>query len=149
MLLFGVVMAAGFVYGIITSQRHALVGTSGLQAVLFVVLGLYFGHFWTTRGQTLAMQTWRIRLALPDGQPVTRSRATARYLLSWLWFAPALLFLQLGGYKSSSAVTLALGIGVVVYAGLSRLRRDRQFLHDALCGTRLVDVATSTTLPER
>jgi uncharacterized RDD family membrane protein YckC len=91
-LLFGVVMAAGFVYSTITQQRHALVGTTGLQVVIFLVLGLYFVRAWSRGGQTLAMQTWQIRLVLQDGSPVPRGRAIARYLLSWLWFLPALLF---------------------------------------------------------
>jgi uncharacterized RDD family membrane protein YckC len=58
-LLFGVVMVAGLVYGIATGQRHALVGTTGLQVFTFVVLGCYFVFLWSRSGQTLAMQTWQ------------------------------------------------------------------------------------------
>ena len=41
-LLFGVVMIAGLAYGVITQQRHALAGSTGLQIVLVLVLGAYF-----------------------------------------------------------------------------------------------------------
>jgi len=42
-LLFGVVWAAGLVYSLAIGQRNAMTGQSGMQAVLFLVLGLYFG----------------------------------------------------------------------------------------------------------
>ena len=68
-------------------------GRQGLQAALFVVLGLYFSWFWSHGGQTLAMKAWHIRLVRADGSPVPIGRAMARYLVGWLWFAPALLSL--------------------------------------------------------
>ena len=40
-LLFGVVMAAGLLYSIATSQRNALQGRLGLVLFLFAVLGSY------------------------------------------------------------------------------------------------------------
>jgi uncharacterized RDD family membrane protein YckC len=137
-LLFGVVMTAGLVYALATEQRHALVGALGLQLFLFVVLAVYFVYFWSRRGQTLAMQTWHIRLVGADGRPPGRLQATARFLLAWLWFLPALLALSLAGLKGgwvSAAVLLA---GVLGYAALTRLHPSRQYLHDVLCGTRLV-----------
>ena len=68
-------MAAGLVYGVATQQRHALVGALGLRVFLFLVLGVYFVWFWSRSGQTLAMQTWHIRLVTREGRPVTRLRA--------------------------------------------------------------------------
>lgn len=138
-LLFGVVMAAGFAYSTITQQRHALHGMAGLQAVLFAVLGLYFIVCWRARGQTLAMQTWRIRLVDRHGQRVGWGRALARYTLSWIWFAPALLAVKYSGLKGSGITFTLLSVGVLTYALLSRLRHDRQFWHDVACGTRLVE----------
>lgn len=140
-LLFGVVMLAGLLYSVFTNQRHALVGTAGLQAFLFVVLALYFVGFWARQGQTLAMRTWHIRLIDRSGCAPGAGRALVRYLLAWLWFAPALLALSvvdIQGTGSSAIAFAALGTGVIVYAGLSRLHPQRQFLHDALCGTRLI-----------
>ena len=49
-LLFGVVMIAGYLYATLTQQRHALQGHSGLQGFLFVVLGDLF---------RLVLEPWR------------------------------------------------------------------------------------------
>jgi uncharacterized RDD family membrane protein YckC len=137
-LLFGVVMVAGLVYGTVTGQRHALVGLHGLQAFLFVVLGGYFVHFWSRSGQTLAMQTWHVRLVTVGGLPVGRWRAACRYLLAWLWFTPALVTVWLTGLKGPAPTFTALFAGVIAYASLAWLHPGRQFWHDAACGTRLV-----------
>jgi uncharacterized RDD family membrane protein YckC len=137
-LLFGVVMLAGLVYGVATQQRHALVGSTGLQVFLFGVLGLYFVFFWVRSGQTLAMLTWNVRLVTEQGHPVRPMRALLRYLLAWLWFLPALAGLWLAGLKGGGTATVVLLTGVFAYAALARLHPDRQFLHDVLCGTRLV-----------
>ena len=138
-LLFGIVMAAGFVYAIATGQRNALVGQHGLQLSLFVVLGAYFAWFWSHSGQTLAMQTWHIRLVGRDGGRVSALRASARYLCAYLWFMPALVSVRLAGLSHSGGATFgALAIGVLAYAALAWLHPQRQYWHDAVCGTRLV-----------
>lgn len=139
-LLFGVLMIAGYLYSSLTQQRHALQGTAGLQAFLFVVLGIYFGWFWSRSGQTLAMKAWHIRVVAADGRGLSQARALARYALAWLWFLPALLSLHFAGLKSGAAIVAALAAGVAGYATLALLRPDRQFWHDVVCGTRLVDV---------
>lgn len=137
-LLLGVVMIAGLFYGVLTDQRHAMLGRPGLQATLFLVLGAYFTWFWSHGGQTLAMKTWRIRLLRADGAPVRTLRALARYVLAWLWIAPALLSLWMLPGVGSGAVLAVLAAGVLAYASLALLRTDRQFWHDTVCGTRLV-----------
>ena len=138
-LLFGVLMTAGLLYAGLTHQRNAMLGRHGLQSFLFVVLGVYFTWFWSRGGQTVAMKTWRIRLVCADGAPVPPFRAMSRYLLGWLWFVPALLLLWLGGAASTGPIFAALGFGIVAYAALTWLNPDRQFWHDVVCGTRLVD----------
>jgi len=137
-LLFGVLMIAGLVYGVATRQQHALVGTTGLQVFTFVVLGTYFVFLWSRSGQTLAMQTWHIRLVTHDGRPVGRLRALCRYLLAWLWFLPALAALWWSGLKGGGVAFVALLTGVLAYAALAWLHPQRQFWHDAVCGTRLI-----------
>lgn len=139
-LLFGVVVIAGLVYAALSQQRHALQGTAGLQAMLFVVIGAYFVVFWSRGGQTLPMRTWQLRVERRDGAPLTPGRALVRYLFSWLWFLPALGSLRLAGVRSVALVFVALLAGVAAYALLARLRADRQFLHDVVAGTRLVDL---------
>lgn len=144
-LLFGVLMAAGLVYATVTGQRNAMVGRHGLQAFLFIVLGLYFSWFWTHGGQTLAMKTWRIRLVRADGASVSLPRAWLRYALAWLWFAPALMWLWLEDGTGLAPSVATLIVGVIIYAGLTWLLPGRQFWHDVVCGTRLVDVRTART----
>jgi uncharacterized RDD family membrane protein YckC len=103
----------------------ALVGDSShgwrrhlLQAYVLIVAGGYFVGFWTRGGQTLAMKTWRIRLVRADGGGLTRARALHRYVLSLLSF-------------------FALGLGFA----WALFDRDRQFLHDRLAGTAIVDAS--------
>jgi uncharacterized RDD family membrane protein YckC len=88
------------------------------RAWIVGVLGLYFGWFWTRGGQTLPMRTWRLRVVEADGAPLRPGRAAYRYLLAW----PSVL---------------AAGAGLA----WALVDRDRQFLHDRLAGTRLVQVA--------
>jgi uncharacterized RDD family membrane protein YckC len=137
-LLFGVVMIAGYLFSTLTQQRHALTGRHGLQAFLFIVLGIYFVWFWSHGGQTVAMRAWHIRLVDRHGAPVTQPRAFARYLLSWLWFMPALGLTWLSGLSGAGPVFGVLAVGVLTYALLTRLHPERQFFHDAVAGTRLV-----------
>ncbi len=144
-LLFGVVMAAGLLYGVATKQRHALVGSTGLKVFLFLVLGLYFLHFWTRSGQTLAMLTWHIKLVGPDGVRVSAARALVRYVLSWLWFLPALAAVHFSGLKGAGPTLAVLVAGVLAYALLARMRQDKQFWHDAVCQTRLVSTPPPPT----
>lgn len=135
-LLFGVVFMAGYLFSVLTQMHHPLQGRYGLQAFLFLVFGIYFTWFWH-KGQTLAMKTWHIRLVDSQGQPVTQSRALKRYILSWIWFLPPLLvgfFMQLSAIDIS---VLLLG-WVPIWAILARFHPQKQFLHDAWAGTRLI-----------
>ncbi len=138
-LLFGVVMIAGLVYSGLTQQRHALHGRAGLMAFLFVVLGIYFAWFWSRAGQTVAMKAWHIRLVAADGALVSQTRALLRYTLAWLWFLPAMAAVYSAGLRGKGEIAAALLVGVLAYAALAWLRPDRQFWHDVVCGTRLVD----------
>ena len=137
-LLFGVLMTAGFLYSTMTQQRHALQGQTGLQAFLFVVLAIYCVGFWSHGGQTVAMKAWHLRLVTHDGRPVGQWRALARFLASWLWFVPALAAAHLAALHSGAQMFTLLAVGVVAYALLALAHPQRQFWHDALCGTRLV-----------
>lgn len=139
-LLFGVLMIAGYLFAGLTQQRHALVGRGYLQIFLFLVLGIYFVWFWSHGGQTVAMKAWRIRLLTHDGQPVSQPRALARYLLCWLWFVPALIVNAWVAGHGAAVTFGTLALGVVLYGLLVLVNPSRDFLHDAICRTRLVPV---------
>lgn len=138
MLMFGVVFIAGYLFGTLTQTRNALDNRHGLQLFVFLVCGIYFVWFWH-KGQTLAMKTWHIRVVDRAGRPVTQARALLRYLLAWVWFVPPLAVLALLELPAGPIALVLIG-WVLAWALLSRLRRDRQFWHDAWAGTRLVDV---------
>ena len=142
-LLFGVLMIAGYLFSGLTQQRHALVGRAGLQLFLFVVLGIYFVWFWSHGGQTVAMKTWHIRLVTLEGTTVPQRRALARYVASWCWFMPALLGVWFSGTRSLGVVFCSLIAGILAYAAAARLNRDKQFLHDLICSTRLISTLST------
>lgn len=136
LLLFGVIFIAGYLFGTLSQTRHALDNRLGLQAFLFLVVGIYFTWFWH-RGQTLAMKTWHVRVVDAQGRPLSQQRALLRYLLSWLWFAPPLLVTWPLGLPAPEIAVLTMG-WIAVWALLSRFHPQRQFLHDALARTRLI-----------
>lgn len=138
-LLFGVVMIAGYLFSALTQQTHALKGREALQAFLCLVLGIYFGWFWSRGGQTVAMRAWHIRLVDIEGRPVGQARALARYLASYVWFVPALASASVLHWVDTGALFGWMMLWALAYAGSTRLRPDRQYWHDVLCGTRLID----------
>jgi uncharacterized RDD family membrane protein YckC len=85
------------------------------------------------------MQTWRIRLVAADGARISQARALARYIACCIaWFAPAMgvaATLHLGPWPTLVAAVF----GIVIYALLALAAPGRQFWHDIVCGTRLVD----------
>lgn len=147
MLLFGVMVSSGLVYFIAAYWLTGLAPgdmnlhpqlKSGLQAISFLVLGLYFIWMWH-RGQTLAMKTWRITMTDLLGQKVSHKMAFKRYMASWLWFLPPMAA-SVPLHLSVVETALLTSAWVVLWALLSRLHPQRQFWHDALAGTRLVAV---------
>ena len=147
MLLFGVMVSSGLVYfiaaywltGIAPGDMniHPLL-KSGLQAISFLVLGVYFIWMWH-RGQTLAMKTWRIEMVDARGQKVSHKMAFKRYIASWLWFIPPMAASAPLHLSVIEVTILTLG-WVAIWALLSRFHPQRQFWHDALAGTRLISV---------
>lgn len=87
-----------------------------------MLLAAYFIWFWRHGGQTLAMKTWRIRMenALTNG-PITPFQGLLRFMLCW----PSLFFFGAG----------------IIWAIFDR---DRQFLHDRIAGTRLINAVPPT-----
>ena len=137
MLLFGVLFIATWLFSTLLQQRHALYLRDALQDWLFVVLGLYFGWFWTHGGQTLAMKTWHLRVLDKHGAPLSWKRALIRYALCWLWFLPGLAAARFLGAQGWMLLLLP-AANFALWAAATRLDRERQFLHDRFAGTRIV-----------
>ena len=136
LLLFGVVFIAAYLFSTLSQTRNALDNRHLLQAFMFVVLGIYFVWFWS-KGQTLAMKTWHIRICDRQGQPLHQSRALLRYLFSWMWLLPPLALLAPFGLPPIETLVLLTG-WILVWALLSRFHPRRQFWHDAWAGTLLI-----------
>ena len=135
-LLFGVLFIASYLFSSLSQTRHALDNRAPQMAFLFLVLGIYFVWFWA-RGQTLAMKTWHIRVVDRKGSRISQKQALLRYVLSWMWFVPPLALVWILGLVARFAL-VTLAVWVTGWAMLARLHSVRQFLHDALAGTRLV-----------
>ena len=141
-LLFGLSLipgALGAFFIAQTGQHHPLQSPEALRVYALVLYGIYFVGFWSRRGQTLAMQTWRIRLVDGAGGRVTQGRALLRYVACCIaWFAPASLAAHFGQWAPWPSLG-AVPLGIAGWALLSFAAPGRQFWHDLACGTRLVD----------
>lgn len=138
-LLFGLVMVVGLIYSIAVNQRHGLQGRQGMMVVQFLSLSVYFMWLWTHGGQTLALKTWQLRLVTATGGALSPLRALIRYLTSWLWLLPPLVLIWLMGWHNKSAITATVLGWMGLYASLTWLLPSRQFLHDLISGTRVID----------
>jgi uncharacterized RDD family membrane protein YckC len=141
LILFGVGLipgAIGALFVALTGHQHPLQSDTALRVITFAIYAVYFTWFWSVRGQTLPMQTWHIRVVTARGQPLTQPRALLRFMASCAWFAPAALLASVNGWTRWQGLG-AIAVGVAAYALLTLLHPQRQFWHDALCGTRLID----------
>lgn len=148
MLLFGVIGTTGALFSVLFEQRHALYLRHALQGWLLLVLILYFCWFWTHGGQTLAMQTWKIRVVKRDGGPLEMKRAIGRFMLAWLWVLPGLVLAWAIG-ASNWMLVLIPAANIMIWAMTIYLDPDRQFLHDRIAGTRIITVPESDTAKPR
>ncbi|MCS0611995.1 RDD family protein [Massilia kyonggiensis] len=139
-LLLAVEMLAVALFLVVTRNNHAPVFQYAMKVWLFVVTGAYFTWGWTNSGHTLAMKTWRMQVVTNDGARLPLTTAIVRYLLAWGWFLPALLACTALGLKDKAQIGAAVAVGVLAWGLTAFFDRDRQFLHDRLAGTRLVQL---------
>ncbi|CAN1491278.1 COG1714 Predicted membrane protein/domain [Methylophilaceae bacterium] len=93
-----------------------------LQLFLWLGVGLYFVWCWRKSGQTLAMQTWQLKLSHGQANLLNWPQALIRY---------ALASLSLGAF--------GLGFAWAVFD------RDGLFLHDRLLNSRITFVPRAAT----
>ena len=87
----------------------------GLQILLWGSIGAYFVRCWTVTGQTLASQTWKLKVVNRQGQLLDWQASLIRYVVASLLLLPA---------------------GLTLWWAI--LDKEQQFLHDRLLGSRLV-----------
>ena len=114
-ILPAILFVAAWIFLVVEILLPASLVRPVFQLYLLAVTGAYFMYCWTHGGQTLPMKTWRIRVVTRDGGPLGSMHAARRFLCA---FASA----GLGG------------IGFV----WALVDRDRQFLHDRLAGTQII-----------
>jgi uncharacterized RDD family membrane protein YckC len=88
------------------------------------------------------MQTWHIRLVTRTGERLSPQRAAARYVAACAWVLPGVALAHAFGWTPWQTL-LAVFAWAVAYALLALLHPQRQFWHDALCQTQLVDAKPS------
>ena len=115
LLLFAVIFMASLVFVPLFSSIDPLYFKPFYQCYLLTIRGVYFIWFWTHGGQTLAMQTWKLRIVDSKGQSITKKQAITRYLLALVLYP--FFFITL----------------IWMF-----FDRDRQFLHDRIAGTRII-----------
>ena len=146
LVLFGIGLipgAIGALFVALTGHQHPLQSDASLRAITLLIYAVYFSWFWSSRGQTLPMQTWHIKVVTAQGRPLSQSRALLRFAAACAWFAPATLIASLNHWTRWQGLA-AIGVGVIAYALLALVHPQRQFWHDALCGTRLIDARPAT-----
>jgi uncharacterized RDD family membrane protein YckC len=87
----------------------------GLQVLLWGAMGAYFVRCWTVTGQTLASQTWKLKVVDQHGQLLGWQQAMMRYVVASILLLPA---------------------GLTLWWAI--LDKDQQYLHDRLLGSRIV-----------
>jgi len=146
LLLFAVALIATLIFSIAIDMRSGIDPRKWLlQGFLAVVLGVYFAFFWS-RGQTLAMKTWRIAVVDRHGRRLTQGRAVLRFAYCAIWVLPPLAALASRKFTLPQLGIIFLG-WVAFWALLSRFHPQRQFWHDVLAGTRLVDAPAIAPQP--
>lgn len=115
LLLSAVLMLAALIFLLLFGDATEPPKRYFFQVYLWLLTGGYFVWNWMRGGQTLAMQTWRIKLVSVKGGLLTREQAVKRFLLACVF--PGASFLW------------------------ALFDREGQYLHDRLSGTRLILLA--------
>ena len=111
---------------------------------LYVVLGIYFVWYWTKSGQTLAMQTWRIRIITRQGHTLGRRQAFWRYVYGSLWVLPCIALQAVLHLQKWQIIEMLFTVALFLWPLSIYLDRVspllRQSLPDRFSRTRLVEL---------
>jgi uncharacterized RDD family membrane protein YckC len=146
-LLLAVTALTTALFILVTQNHQGPAYQYGLMAALFVIIGVYFIYNWTNSGHTLAMKTWRLCvLGGADGK-LSVWTAALRYLFAWGWLLPAFAVRTLFGLHGKAGIAAIYALGIAAWALTAFLDKDRQFLHDRLAGTRVVQLPKAGAKP--
>ena len=116
-LVFAILFVAGVVYRALMGDPHSDFEQHLFFMYSWLIIGVYFVYCWVKSGQTLAMQTWRIKLLGLDGNPLSLGQAVRRYVIA-----------------SFSLMFFGLGFLWAIFD------REGLYLHDRFTGSRLVEL---------
>src|SRR4051812_31342655 len=80
LMLIAVLFIASFIFHLLFQDTSSILFRPVFQLYLLLVAGIYFIWFWTHGGQTLPMQTWKLRVVGADGQRIYLKQAGGRDL---------------------------------------------------------------------
>jgi uncharacterized RDD family membrane protein YckC len=143
LLLAALALVAGFLLLPLVSPTRAAtpaIPPLFLRTMTFCVLtaaaAIYYGWFWSEGRRTLPQKTWRMRLVDVGGAPLPRATALVRYAAGWI--GPAAAIAVFAAVRPAAIGRYAALLLLVNYAWAA-IDPDRQFLHDRIAGTRVVD----------
>lgn len=128
----------------VSSQNQTQVLSSNFRhLILFpamvVMTWLFYGYFWRRRGQTLGMQTWRLKVIKPDGRLLNWSDSMGRCAASLI--LPSICGLAANVlYHSEGAFALSLVFGFVGNYLWALINGRRLAWHDQLSATVVIRV---------
>lgn len=117
LLLAAVLFAGALPLLVLMQNADAALVRLALQLFLPTLCGVYYIWQWLRGGQTLPMKTWRVKLIARDGGPLTMRHGLYRFL-----------------YALAGLAFFGAGFLWALFD------RDRQFLHDRLAGTIIINV---------
>lgn len=117
-------LAATTIFVLLLGEATTGVKRYLLQLFLWLTVGIYFVWCWRKKGQTLAMQTWQLKLLNPEAQLLTLKAAIVRYMLANL-----------------SLMIFGLGFLWAI------VDRDRLFLHDRMLKNKIIYAPRKTASP--
>lgn len=122
---------------------------------VYFLFAWYFTWYWTHTGQTLAMQTWNVKLLDTNFRLLRRGHALLRYAIASLWLLPTIViyicFQTLTGKTLGHWPTIELMFCMILFfwpltCYLDRSSaQERQSLVDRLCRTKLIQLPKSST----
>jgi hypothetical protein len=111
---------------------------------LYAVLAIYFIWYWTKSGQTLAMQTWRVRMIDQHGFSLNKRQAFWRYVFGSLWILPCVLLQLIFHLEKWQIIEMLFAVALFLWPLTIYIDRrkplERQGLPDRLASTRLVEL---------
>lgn len=117
LLLMAVLFITSFFFHLVYHDTESTYFRLIFQFYLLSVAGIYLIWFWTHGGQTLAMQTWKMRIISVNGEKIGVWQAILRYILAIISIS-------------------FFGCGII----WALFDRENQFLYDRVAGTKIINV---------